>query len=75
MSRGTKELDKQHRRWKRNGNYYFRIKIPADLLHHYAHKRVLKWSLKTQDEKTARRLVILESARMEEEFARGSQRA
>lgn len=55
---------------KRGSTYYFRAKVPVDLLDHYAPKTEIKFSLKTRDRRDAVRLVHLESVRLDEEFQR-----
>jgi hypothetical protein len=49
----------------RNGTYYFRAKIPTDLLPHYAPKREIKFSLKTTDKKKAWQLAQAASLRLD----------
>lgn len=60
---------KHPRLWCRNGSYYFRCKVPNDLLTHYRGRKLIQRSLNTHDPREAKRLVILESAKQEEEFA------
>ena len=55
---------------KRGSVYYFRAKIPVDLLDHYAPKTEIKFSLKTRDRRDAIRLVNVESVRLDEESQR-----
>ena len=55
---------------KRGSVYYFRAKVPVDLLDHYAPKTEVKFSLKTRDRRDAVRLVNIESVRLDEEFHR-----
>ena len=61
---------KHPRLWCRNGSYYFRCKVPKDLLIKYHGRILIQRSLNTHDPREAKRLVILESAKQEEEFAR-----
>lgn len=61
---------KHPRLWCRNGIYYFRCKVPKDLLIQYHGRKLIQRSLNTHDPREAKRLVILESAKQEEEFAR-----
>src|SRR5215831_9224832 len=55
--------------WRRGATYYFRAKVPVDLLQHYAPKREIKFSLKTNDRKEAERLVRQAAVKQDEEFA------
>lgn len=52
----------------RNGVYYFRAKIPADLLPFYEPKREIKFSLNTKDKQRAWQLAQIESQRLDAEF-------
>ncbi|HSI21236.1 MAG TPA: DUF6538 domain-containing protein [Verrucomicrobiae bacterium] len=52
----------------RNGTYYFRRRIPTDLLQHYHPKVELNYSLKTKDRREAERLARLEAVRVDAEF-------
>ncbi len=54
--------------WRRV--YYFRQRIPKDLLQHYAPKLEHIYSLKTTDHREAERLTRLESVRWDAEFER-----
>lgn len=54
----------------RNGTYYFRRRIPLELLPHYAPKLEITFSLKTKDLKEAERLSRVESVRLDDEFER-----
>jgi hypothetical protein len=45
----------------RGAAYYFRCKIPADLLAHYAPRGEIKFSLKTNDRREAERRVRSEA--------------
>jgi hypothetical protein len=57
-------------RLKRRGAvYYFRCKIPADLVDHYKKREILE-SLRTKDPKEALRKVRSRSLQQEEEFDR-----
>ena len=60
----------KHTRLKRRGAvYYFRCKIPADLVDHYKKREILE-SLRTKDPKEALRKVRSRSLQQEEEFDR-----
>lgn len=52
----------------RNGTYYFRRRIPLELLPHYSPKLEIVFSLKTKDLREAERLARAESARLDVEF-------
>lgn len=54
----------------RNGTYYFRRRIPLELLPHYAPKLEITFSLKTKDLKEAERLSRVEAVRLDTEFER-----
>lgn len=54
----------------RNGTYYFRRRIPLELLQHYSPKLEIIFSLKTKDLKEAERLSRIESVRLDSEFER-----
>jgi integrase len=59
----------KHTRLKRRGAvYYFRCKIPADLIEHYGGKREILESLRTADPKEALRKVRTRSEQQEQEF-------
>lgn len=53
---------------KRNSTYYYRRRIPFDLLDHYSPKTVIVFSLKTKDPKEAERLARVESVKLDQEF-------
>ncbi len=53
---------------ERDGTYYFRAKVPEDLLPHYKSREV-KFSLKTRDRQKAWQLTQIESIRLDQEFA------
>lgn len=55
---------------KRNGVYYFRRRIPKDLLPHYSPQTEIKFSLKTSDHAEADRLQRIESVKLDAEFDR-----
>jgi hypothetical protein len=57
------------RLWRRGATYYFRAKVPQDLLKHYSPKRELKFSLDTRDRSEAVRRVRVESVKLDQEFA------
>jgi len=60
----------KHTRLKRRGAvYYFRVKIPADLVEHYGKREILE-SLGTKDPKEALRKVRKRSEEQEQEFDR-----
>ena len=54
----------------RNGTYYFRRRIPSELLKYYSPKLEVIFSLKTKDLREAERLSRAESARLDIEFDR-----
>jgi integrase len=51
-----------------SGNYYFRVRIPSDLLEAYAPKKELAFSLKTKDPKEAKARCRVEAVRIDQEF-------
>ena len=57
------------RLWRCGSTYYFRCKIPEDLLAHHAPRIEIKFSLKTTDRREAERRVRLESVKLDQEFA------
>lgn len=61
-------MNGQTHAFKRGSVYYFRMKIPVDLLSHYTPKTEIRFSLKTSDKKEARRLANQESAHWDQEF-------
>jgi integrase len=61
-------MNGQTHAFKRGSVYYFRMKIPVDLLPHYSPKTEIRFSLKTSDKKEARRLAHQESAHWDQEF-------
>jgi integrase len=50
------------------GIYYYRRRIPEDLIEAYSPKREIKFSLKTKDKRKAEQLARLESVRIDQEF-------
>ena len=46
-----------------NGIYYFRRRVPPDLLHLYNNKPEINYSLKTKDKREAERLAHIESVK------------
>jgi integrase len=61
----------KHTRLKRRDSvYYFRCKIPVDLIEHYGGKREILESLRTADPKEALRKVRARSEQQEQEFDR-----
>jgi len=52
-----------------SGNYYFRVRIPSDLLEVYAPKKEIVFSLKTKDPKEAKARFRVEAVRVDQEFA------
>jgi len=62
-------MNYQTRLAKRGSTYYFRAKIPADLIAHYG-KKEIKVSLKTTDKREAVRLCNLKSVEWDEELER-----
>lgn len=61
-------MRKQIHLYTRDGVYYFRRRIPEDLLQHYLPKREFKFSLATRDPKEADRLQRKCSVKLDEEF-------
>lgn len=61
-------LASQTHLYLRNGTYYFRRRVPTDLLQHYHPKAELNYSLKTKDRREAERLARLEAVRVDAEF-------
>lgn len=61
-------LASQTHLYPRNGTYYFRRRIPTDLLQHYHPKAELNYSLKTKDRREAERLARLEAVKVDAEF-------
>jgi len=55
--------------FNRNGTYYFRRRIPKDLLSLYPSEEII-FSLKTKDRREADRLARAESVRLDQEFER-----
>lgn len=62
------EMQYRPRLHERDGTFYFRAKVPPDLLPFYPGREV-KFSLKTRDRHKAWALVQLESVRLDQEFA------
>lgn len=60
-------MQSQTRLMRRGARYYFRAKVPADLLNHYD-KREIVYSLKTSDPREAARLARVESVKLDNEF-------
>jgi hypothetical protein len=63
------DLPSQIHVFNRNGTYYFRRRIPKDLLSLYPSDQII-FSLKTKDRKEADRLARAESVRLDLEFER-----
>ncbi len=63
------DLAKHPRLMKRGAVYWFRAKVPANLLSYYAPKREITFSLKTKDFKAAVERLRVESVRLDQEFA------
>jgi hypothetical protein len=60
----------KHPRLRRRGAvYWFRCKIPVDLIEHYKGKQEINESLRTKDPNDALRLVRKRSEEQEQEFA------
>jgi hypothetical protein len=55
--------------FNRNGTYYFRRRVPKDLLSLYPSEEII-FSLKTRDRREADRLARAESVRLDQEFKR-----
>ena len=62
-------MAKHPRLIRRNGVYYFRAKVPVDLVPHYAPKKEIVLSLRTRDPKQALELVRVESVKRDQEFS------
>lgn len=62
------EMPKTTNLYRRGSTFYFRIRIPKDLLDYYGGKREIQRSLKTSDYKTARQKVSIEKVHQEAEF-------
>jgi integrase len=69
-----KDVAKHPRLARRNATYYFRAKVPLDLLQHYTPKREIVYSLGTKDSQEAVERVRVESVRLDQEFAEARQR-
>lgn len=54
----------------RNGAYYFRRRIPKELLQFYYPKTEIIFSLRTKKLKTAERLAHVDSVKLDDEFHR-----
>lgn len=52
----------------RSRSFYFRLRVPTDLLEAYAPKTELKFSLKTEDYKEAQSRILLRAQQLEQEF-------
>ena len=52
-----------------NGVYYFRRRVPPDLIQLYDNKPELNYSLKTKDKREAERLARLESVKADQQFS------
>ena len=63
------DLPSQIHVFNRNGTYYFRRRIPKDLLSLYPSDRII-FSLKKRNPKEAARLARAESVRLDQEFER-----
>ena len=63
------DLPSQIHVFNRNGTYYFRRRIPKDLLSLYPSDQII-FSLKTKDRKEADKLARAESVRLDQEFER-----
>src|SRR5215467_6160822 len=64
-----KPMTKHTRLLRRGAVYYFRVKIPVDLIDHYGKREIIE-SLRTKDAKEALRLVRARSEQQEQEFDR-----
>jgi len=58
----------------RSGTYYFRARIPADLLEQYSPQTEIKFSLKTKDRVQAKKVCNLHSVKIDQEFEKHRQR-
>lgn len=70
MIRKARNVYGQTHLQKRGSQYYFRIRIPLDLLPHYDGKRELKASLRTADKREATRMCQLRALEANSEFDR-----
>ena len=61
------EMRGQTRLQKRGSTYYFRAMVPKDLYAHYGRKEII-FSLRTKEYREAKRLVRLQSVRLDNEF-------
>ena len=66
---GSMDLPSQIHVFNRSGTYYFRRRVPKDLLSLYPSGQVV-FSLKTKDRKEADRLARAESVKLDQEFQR-----
>ena len=66
---GVMKMATQTHLFLRNGVYYFRRRIPLDLLNHYFPETIRKYSLKTKDRRKAEVLARLEAVKVDQEFA------
>ncbi|MEM8590806.1 MAG: DUF6538 domain-containing protein [Pseudomonadota bacterium] len=59
-----------HPRLKKRGSvYYFRARVPVDLLEHYAPRKEITFSLRTSDPGKALEKVRVEAVKLDQEFA------
>jgi integrase len=69
VSQDVSKMNNQTKLAKRGATYYFRAKIPVDLIAHYG-KKEFKVSLKTTDKREAIRLCNLKAVEWDEELER-----
>lgn len=55
--------------WNRGGTYYFRIRVPDDIKHHYGNKPEVRFSLKTKEKQIAVMRATAERLRLLKEFS------
>ncbi|MEM1059861.1 MAG: DUF6538 domain-containing protein [Verrucomicrobiota bacterium] len=69
--RDSATVPKRQHLYRRNGTYYFRLRIPQDLLQAkaYGSKEEIKFSLGTKERHEAERLASTQLVKYEEEFA------
>src|SRR5687767_1843259 len=65
-----KTMRGQSRLMRRSGsrNYYFRARVPVDLIEHYAPRKEFTFSLQTSDRREAERRARVESVKLDQEF-------
>ncbi len=69
VEKATEKMRYQARLHRRGNIFYFRAKIPQDLLEHFKPRREIKFSLGTSDKRLAVARVHEESIRLDREFS------